>query len=63
MSKHTAFSGAIEAGDIQTVESLIQQHPDLVNHSDWTPPPLHCAVLWDQPKMADILLDNGLKSK
>ncbi|MBT4866923.1 MAG: ankyrin repeat domain-containing protein [Planctomycetaceae bacterium] len=59
MSEHTAFSDAIENGDSQAVESLIQQHPDLVNHPHWTPPPLHCAVLWNQPKIAEILLDNG----
>ena len=56
---HTAFSDAIETGDVQSVRSLIQQHPRLVNHPNWTPPPLHCAVLWDQPTIAAILLDNG----
>jgi ankyrin repeat protein len=57
--KHTAFSDAIETGDAEAVELLIQRHADLVNHPDWTPPPLHCAVLWNQPKIAEILLDNG----
>ena len=56
---HTAFSDAIEFGDVQTVESLMREHPSLVNHPDWTPPPLHCAVLWNQPRIAEILLDNG----
>lgn len=56
---HTAFSDAIEAGDLHTVETLVQQHPELVNHPDWTPPPIHCAVLWTQPKVAELLLDHG----
>lgn len=56
---HTAFSDAIQAGDVHAVESLIRQNPELVNHPDWTPPPLHCAVLWSQPKVAEFLLDNG----
>lgn len=56
---HAAFSDAIETGDAETVKSLIQQHSGLVNHADWTPPPLHCAVLWNQPKIAEVLLDNG----
>lgn len=56
---HTALSDAIESGDLHTVESLIQQHPGLVNHPDWTPPPIHCAVLWNQPEIAEFLLDNG----
>lgn len=56
---HTAFSDAIEAGDVDTVETLIQRSPELVNHPDWTPPPLHCTVLWNQPKIAEILLKNG----
>ena len=59
MSKHTAFSDAIAAGDVEAVASLIQQHPELVNQPDWTPPPLHCAVLWNQPKIAEMLLDSG----
>lgn len=56
---HTAFSNAIESGDDRTVVSLIQQHPELVSHPDWTPPPLHCAVLWNQSRIAELLLDNG----
>ena len=56
---HTAFSNAIESGDFAAVESLLDQHPELINHSEWTPPPLHCAVLWNQLKIAELLLDNG----
>lgn len=59
MSIHTAFSDAIETGDVEAVASLIQQHPDIVNHPDWTPPPLHCCVLWKQPNIAEMLLDAG----
>lgn len=58
-SVHTECSNAIEAGDIAVVETLIQRYPDLVNHPDWTPPPLHCAILWNQLKIAEVLLDNG----
>ena len=56
---HVAFSDAIESGDCVAVKSLIGQHPELVNHSQWTPPPIHCSVLWNQPKVAQLLLDNG----
>ena len=56
---HTAFSNAIESGDFAAVELLIQEHPKLVNHPDWTPPPIHCAVLWNQAKIAELLLDKG----
>lgn len=55
---HTAFSDAIETGDAEAVETLVRQHTMLVNHPDWTPPPIHCAVLWNQPTIAEILLDN-----
>jgi len=58
-SDHATFSDAIQCGDVDTVKSLIKQHPEIVNHLNWTPPPLHCAVLWDQPKIAELLLKNG----
>ncbi len=58
-SDHAAFSDAIESGDLRAVEALIQRYPELVNHPDWTPPPIHCAVLWNQPKIAELLLDSG----
>ncbi|MFK7820606.1 MAG: ankyrin repeat domain-containing protein [Planctomycetaceae bacterium] len=54
-----ALSNAIESGDLTAVEALIQQYPMLVNHPDWTPPPLHCAVLWNQPRVAELLLNHG----
>ena len=56
---HTAFAEAIENGDVDAVTALLQRCPELVNHPDWTPPPLHCAVLWNQPKIAELLLDNA----
>jgi uncharacterized protein len=59
MSIHTAFSDAIETGNVEAVAWLIQQYPDLVCHPDWTPPPLHCSVLWNRPEIAEILLDGG----
>ena len=58
-SEHTEFSDAIESGNLELVKNHIQLHPELVNHPDWTPPPLHCAVLWGQHEVAAILLDNG----
>ena len=56
---HDELATAIEVGDASAVEQLVRKHPDVVNSPDWTPPPLHCAVLWDQPRVAEILLDNG----
>lgn len=59
MSHHAALSNAIECGNLDAVKTLIQQHPELVNHADWTPPPLHCAILWNQPEVAELLLEHG----
>ena len=50
---------AMKAGDVKAVRKLLEEHPDLVHGPDWTPPPLHCAVLWDQPDIIDVLLDAG----
>ena len=58
-SHHAAFADAIEKGDADAVVAIIRQFPELVNHADWTPPPIHCAVLWDQSNIAEILLANG----
>ncbi|QEG23274.1 ankyrin repeat domain-containing protein [Mariniblastus fucicola] len=58
-SVHSDFANAIETGDVAKVETLLSSHPELVNHCDWSPPPLHCAVLWDQPKVAEALLNHG----
>ena len=56
---HTAFANAIESGDALAARSLLEQFPELVNHPQWTPPPLHCAVLWNQLEVAELLLDHG----
>lgn len=56
---HTNFSDAIEHGDLPRIESLICKYPQLVNHTDWTPPALHCAILWNQSAAAQLLLDYG----
>ena len=56
---HTSLSDAIETGDYHTASSLIQQHPDIVDHPNWTPPPIHCAIYWNQPRIAELLLDNN----
>jgi len=37
MSEHTAFSEAIEAGDVEAVEALIRQYPELVDKYDDLP--------------------------
>ncbi|MFT7638769.1 MAG: hypothetical protein ACI9G1_000494 [Pirellulaceae bacterium] len=44
---------------IDVVKRLVDEHPQLVNFPDRTPPPLHCAVLGNQIGMAEILLDNA----
>ena len=54
-----AFASAIASGDTLTVESLIKSNPELINHPEWTPPPLHCAILWNQPEILRILLENN----
>ena len=56
---HAALANAIETGELEIVNALLAQHPDLVNHADWTPPPLHCAILWDQLEVAELLLEKG----
>ena len=55
----SALASAIESGELHAVEALIRRHPELVNHPDWTPPPIHCTVLWNQPEIAEFLLDHG----
>ena len=56
---HRTLSDAIESGDAETVTRCLADFPELVNHPRWTPPPLHCAVLWDQAAIAELLLDYG----
>lgn len=56
---HNALSNAIESGDCAAAESLIRAHPGLANCPNWTPPPIHCSVLWDQPAIAELLLRLG----
>ena len=57
--EHSEFAEAIESGDVLKVKSLIRSSPNLVNHPAWIPPPLHCAVLWDQTEIVKILLESG----
>lgn len=59
MTESKEFATAIESGDLEAVARLLDEQPDFVNSKDWTPPPLHCAVLWNQPKVAELLLDRG----
>ena len=59
MTKHDQLAEAIEAGDVAKVGQILGEHPELVNSPEWTPPPLHCAVLWDQPQVAEVLLQHG----
>ena len=58
-SANDAFSDAIQCGDEAAVKTLLAQSPELAHAQDWTPPPLHCAVLWNQPRIAEILLEHG----
>lgn len=59
MSIDRELSDAIEKGDAEAVGRLLDDQPGIVNSRDWTPPPLHCAVLWNQPQIAELLLDRG----
>lgn len=59
MSIDQDFASAIETGDITTAESILKHAPHMANAPDWTPPPLHCAILWNQPSIAILLLDQG----
>ncbi len=59
MSYNQQLATAIETGEIATVKRLAVEHPARVNSPDWTPPPLHCSVLWNQPTVAEVLLDHG----
>ena len=54
-----SFSDAIETDNLAMIKKLIERQPDVVNHPTWTPPPLHCAILWNQLGAAELLLDNG----
>lgn len=53
------FAEAIESGDVKSARAMIDRYPEIVSHPDWTPPPLHCAVLWNQVEIAKLLLDRG----
>ena len=59
MSTNRDFASAIETGDVATVKQVLAKHPNIANSNEWRPPPLHCAVLWNQPQIAEILLDSG----
>jgi ankyrin repeat protein len=59
MTSSKDFATAIETGDIATVKHMLAQQPELANATDWRPSPLHCAVLWNRPQIAEILLESG----
>ena len=58
-TENNEFADAIERGDINKLRELLSRTPDLVHGVGWTPPPLHCAVLWNQPAVAKLLLESG----
>ena len=49
----------MKAGNATDVRKILADAPTLVNSPGWVPPPLHCAVLWDQPDIIDVLLEAG----
>ncbi len=53
------FASSIENGNVQRVAEMLVANRSLANPDNWTPPPLHCAVLWNQPRVAEVLLDHG----
>ena len=57
MSQHLV--DAIKQGQAVVLRQWMAAAPNWVNASGWTPPPLHCTVLWNQPQMAEVLLDAG----
>ncbi len=59
MSEHDRLASALETGDLANVREIVSNHPGIVNAPEWTPPPLHCCVLWNQPAAATLLLDHG----
>ena len=59
MNHHIELANAIETGDETTVSRVLETRPELVNCREWTPPPLHCSVLWNQPRIGELLLDLG----
>lgn len=59
MNRHERLAAAIESGDVPLVTAVLERHPDLLNSPEWTPPPLHCAVLWNQAAIVSALLDLG----
>lgn len=50
---------AIEAGEVSTVRELVEADPEILHDPRWHPPALHCAILWEQPAVAGLLLDLG----
>lgn len=59
MLPHSELATALETGDLVQAKELLAAHPEMLNSVEWTPPPLHCAVLADQLEIAEQLLEMG----
>lgn len=56
---HKELAQAIEDNEPARVVKLLRFHPELAEPAGWTPPPLHCASLWDRPRIASLFLNAG----
>ncbi|MEM8734395.1 MAG: ankyrin repeat domain-containing protein [Planctomycetota bacterium] len=49
----------MEDNDLRLVREMLSRDPELIEPADWTPPPLHCSVLWNRPDVATLFLEAG----
>lgn len=59
MSELGDLYSAIEGNDIDALERLLVIDKELADSKELTPPPLHFAVLMDQPRIVEAMLDHG----